>query len=368
MYNPDPSQGSDAYYEYIELYNYGQQSLDLKNWLLSDDGPDVEKLIGFKNTTTIIQPEGYAVITDEDSLVDVPSTALHLSTGDNTICTNGLSNAGETITLFDSSGREVDSISYFPSWGANGNGMSLEKKIPDGENEQYNWGESLVFGGTPGEDNSVTDDRQTSSSPTTSTTTTHRSTTTTTLALRCSDGTKFGECSHTKPKYCSDGLLILRCSLCGCSGGYSCVKDACVKNPKPGKPKPQTEKNDSETLHGIVPPKGKTLNSEEKNASDSPQSDGFDGGSPSEPDLGVESDLTLQQAANNSSWETVLRENQGGFTGSSILSSAKNPKTAATIALSVIGGGYILHKKRKNAVVKAKLDELDRMAESEQTP
>ena len=32
----------------------------------------------------------------------------------------------------------------------------------------------------------------------------------------CSDGTLYGECSSTKPKYCEDGTLINKCSVCGC--------------------------------------------------------------------------------------------------------------------------------------------------------
>ena len=355
MYNPSSSQGADSYYEYIELYNYGQHPLDLKNWLISDDGSDVENLTGFSNSSTLLQPGGYAVITDEDSLLDVPSTALHLSTGDNTLCTNGISNIGETITLSDSSVRDVDSLSYLPTWGGNGNGKSIEKKIPDEENEQYNWGESLVFGGTPGIENSVTDDRQTSSSPTT--TTTKRSTTTTTIVRRCSDGTKFDACSRSKPKYCSDGVLVSNCSLCGCSSGYICVNDACVKKPK-NESKTSTKKQTTTKPESVTSKKNPPEKEDDKHLL---QGDGLDDGSSAWFD-GEESEGAVKQDTHNLS----AKAGQGnGLTSAAIFSTAKNPKTAATIALSVIGGGYILHKKRKNASVKAKLEELDRMAESE---
>src|SRR3989344_1702260 len=40
----------------------------------------------------------------------------------------------------------------------------------------------------------------------------------------CSDGTEFGECSSTLPKYCYNGDLINKCQTCGCATG-SCLSD-----------------------------------------------------------------------------------------------------------------------------------------------
>lgn len=41
----------------------------------------------------------------------------------------------------------------------------------------------------------------------------------------CSDGTKYGECSALKPKYCYKGSLINKCGVCGCGIGYNCLGD-----------------------------------------------------------------------------------------------------------------------------------------------
>ena len=38
----------------------------------------------------------------------------------------------------------------------------------------------------------------------------------------CSDGTKYGKCGATKPKYCYGGSLINKCNSCGCPSGKSC--------------------------------------------------------------------------------------------------------------------------------------------------
>ncbi len=38
----------------------------------------------------------------------------------------------------------------------------------------------------------------------------------------CTDGTKYGKCSDTKPKYCYAGRLVPRCRRCGCPEGQQC--------------------------------------------------------------------------------------------------------------------------------------------------
>jgi parallel beta-helix repeat protein len=41
----------------------------------------------------------------------------------------------------------------------------------------------------------------------------------------CSDGTPYGECSKTKPKFCQDGTLIDNCQVCGCPVSQKCQTD-----------------------------------------------------------------------------------------------------------------------------------------------
>src|SRR3989338_8454788 len=48
----------------------------------------------------------------------------------------------------------------------------------------------------------------------------------------CSDGTKYGECSAAKPRYCYGGSLINKCNSCGCPSGNSCSNNNC--NPAGG--------------------------------------------------------------------------------------------------------------------------------------
>ena len=43
--------------------------------------------------------------------------------------------------------------------------------------------------------------------------------------IKCSDGTRYGECSTTKPKYCDNGKLVDKCSVCECPSGQQCQPD-----------------------------------------------------------------------------------------------------------------------------------------------
>jgi len=42
------------------------------------------------------------------------------------------------------------------------------------------------------------------------------------IQQKCADGTLYGRCSTNKPKYCEEGNLINRCSICGCFSGQYC--------------------------------------------------------------------------------------------------------------------------------------------------
>ena len=46
---------------------------------------------------------------------------------------------------------------------------------------------------------------------------------------KCADGTSYSQCSFNKPKYCEEGNLINKASLCGCPSGYQKSNDECEK-------------------------------------------------------------------------------------------------------------------------------------------
>jgi hypothetical protein len=48
-----------------------------------------------------------------------------------------------------------------------------------------------------------------------------------TTALKCSDGTLYEKCSSQKPKYCQDGSLVDKASICGCAVSLTVSGDSC---------------------------------------------------------------------------------------------------------------------------------------------
>lgn len=156
MYNPVQD---ESYNEWIELYN-NESSIDLNGWTLCGK----ELLPGYVNHSdgqtyynngSNLSADSYALITDggtgstNGSLVldnfNVPVSTLFFHIDGTAMCTGGLTNTGDTITLNKSDGTSMDNITYSSSLGANGNSKTL------GKNSSNEWAETSVP--TPGDNN-----------------------------------------------------------------------------------------------------------------------------------------------------------------------------------------------------------------------
>ncbi len=127
---------SEFYNEYVEIYNDGESYIDLTNFTLCEDTllsgyidhGDLEKLK--LNDSMILTKGNYAIITDGGSGTEVYSNfnanknALALHVDGASLC-GGLVNSGETISLKDSSGNLMNSITYDSSL-ANNNDKSMQ--------------------------------------------------------------------------------------------------------------------------------------------------------------------------------------------------------------------------------------------------
>lgn len=149
MADPDPPVGLPNY-EYLELYNRTQFSLNLKNWSLTIGSST--KII----PEIIIQPDSFIIITSTTGAADlsVYGPAIGLSSF-------SLTNDGQSLLLSDSTGNMIHYISYSSTWyqnpsKANG-GWSLEQIDPNNPcGDAANWiASNGVNGGTPGSVNSV---------------------------------------------------------------------------------------------------------------------------------------------------------------------------------------------------------------------
>ena len=134
MYNP--STGDDSDMEWIELYNNDAEAVNISDWTI--DGNQIADMV--------MVPGAYAVLARNKTAFDDYYGALPCSVIDVTFV---LANSGDTIVLCDSTGAEVDNVTYDASWGADGNGKTLERNVAGW------WVDSLADGGTPCELNSV---------------------------------------------------------------------------------------------------------------------------------------------------------------------------------------------------------------------
>jgi len=143
-YNPSTTQGLDYDYEFLELYNLEDFTVNLKGYFFTD---------GLEHVFT------------EDTFIGANSYLLlakNSQTYTNSIqWTNGsLSNDGEVIILRNCDFEIADQISYDDStpWDSepDGSGPSLELISPELDNsEASNWSASINTGGTPGYANSI---------------------------------------------------------------------------------------------------------------------------------------------------------------------------------------------------------------------
>ena len=133
--------GADEGHEWVEIYNTLSSEIDITGWKFND-GDNHLLNIPPKNGgqgAIIIPAGGYAVLAD-DAAVFLNNHPGFSGTVIDTVMS--LNNTAATLTLFDKDGIAIDSMSYQKEWGANGNGLMLEKI-------GQVWKESAVEGGTP---------------------------------------------------------------------------------------------------------------------------------------------------------------------------------------------------------------------------
>lgn len=147
-YNSSPEKDTK---DWIELNNAGNTSVNLKNWVISDAGPDV----GFTFPSDIILTPGmHFVVCRELAAFRLLLSGVKNAVGDMNF---GLGSIGDDINLFDADGVLIDFVNYTPNlpWpvDANGTGASIELTDPLKDNNNgSNW-QASADGGTPGDIN-----------------------------------------------------------------------------------------------------------------------------------------------------------------------------------------------------------------------
>jgi phosphatidylserine/phosphatidylglycerophosphate/cardiolipin synthase-like enzyme len=114
MYDPEIH---DNYYEWIELYNPTNESINLSGWKIADNYVEdsLEGNYDHGNGTMIIPPYGYGFITDHGTKFynnfSIPNETIKLYVDDAAIG-NGLGNSGDKIVLKDNQSKIVDEIEW----------------------------------------------------------------------------------------------------------------------------------------------------------------------------------------------------------------------------------------------------------------
>ena len=137
--------------EYIELFNYGSEPVDLAGFRISD-GDKEESLVSFDGETTLLQPGQYALILDAEysGPYTIPNETVLLKTADTSIG-SGLS-TNDPIKLRAPKGAAAVSTYFFPF--NPGNGVSAEKIDLLVGDVAANWSASSC-NATPGSANCV---------------------------------------------------------------------------------------------------------------------------------------------------------------------------------------------------------------------
>lgn len=137
--------------EWFEIFNRSPEGINLNGWMFSDS--DTTKRIHFCLNNDYLDPEAYAVISEDSSIISQMDTSNRLFVPP---VWSSLNNSSDIIYLYDPSGKWIDQVAYESSWGSIPN-ASLERISPEsGSSDSTSWYSCTSPAGmTPGEANSV---------------------------------------------------------------------------------------------------------------------------------------------------------------------------------------------------------------------
>jgi len=140
--------------EWVEIYNNSGRAITLtgsnSGWRFNDGSNHLLNEPAAQGSMTI-PVGGYAVLAGDALTFLIDHSGFSGTVIDTVI---SLKNSTSTVKIIAPSGTVIDEVTYYNSWGANGNGKTLERKSASGgSNNAQNWAESSASGGTPGASN-----------------------------------------------------------------------------------------------------------------------------------------------------------------------------------------------------------------------
>ena len=146
MFNP-----ADGNPEWVELINVSSDTINIKNWIISDVLTTPTK--GFiTNEDILISPNEIFIIAKDTSF-----NSSHPNASGKIFYTNfgSFGNTADGVVIYDFRNGIIDSLFYRSNWGSS-KGYSLERiSLISPTNDSTNWASSLsINGSTPGDQNS----------------------------------------------------------------------------------------------------------------------------------------------------------------------------------------------------------------------
>lgn len=145
MYDPPTGQP-----EWVEIVNPGGDPVDLSGWMVSDE--DGAKRTVITDQHAVLVPDDFIVVSEDSSVID------YYPGCEDVIIVRpfpNLNNDGDSVVLYDLSGKVIDAVGYRSGWG--GEKVSLERIHPSlASSDSSNWSSCVALeGGTPGRINSI---------------------------------------------------------------------------------------------------------------------------------------------------------------------------------------------------------------------
>ncbi|MCK4520484.1 lamin tail domain-containing protein [Candidatus Parcubacteria bacterium] len=114
-YHPDPEhQGkpNEEKFEWIELYNNCEETVNLKDWYIEDNSGGQEII----HQNYPIDPHEFVIIAANAAVWNtywdiIPANAIKIALGGNMMF-DGLDNDGDRVFLYDNNGNEIDAVSW----------------------------------------------------------------------------------------------------------------------------------------------------------------------------------------------------------------------------------------------------------------
>jgi hypothetical protein len=136
--------------EWIELLNDSPDTVNLKNWKISDNTVSTKSIIS--QIDLMVAPNSFLVVAKDANFAvmhpEVPFITANFSALNNT--------TPDAVVVYDAFSGSIDSVMYQPNWGGH-NGISLERiDVVVPSILASNWGSSQdLYGSTPGHINSI---------------------------------------------------------------------------------------------------------------------------------------------------------------------------------------------------------------------